>query len=118
MAALGACCLALLVLPAAPALAHAVIKQSVPTQGAVLAAAPGEVRITFNEKVEKIFTTATLKNAAGATVGSAKAALDPADPSTLRLPLPVLKAGKYSVHWTAVGGDGHRRTGELRFTIK
>lgn len=118
MAALGACCLALVVLPAASALAHAVVKQSVPSSGAILAAAPGEVRITFNEKVEKMFTTATLKNAAGATVGTAKAALDPADPSTLRLPLPVLKAGKYSVHWTAVGGDGHRRTGELRFTIK
>lgn len=111
-------CFLLAALSASSALAHAVVKQSVPAQGAILAAAPKEVRITFNEKVEKMFTAATLKNAAGATVGTAKAALDPADPATLRLPLPALKAGKYSVHWSAVGGDGHRRTGELRFTIK
>lgn len=115
---LWAFCLALVAVPASSALAHAVVKQSVPAQGAVLAAAPKEVRITFNEKVEKMFAAATLKNAAGATVSTAKAALDPADPAILRLPLPVLKAGKYSVHWTAVGGDGHRRTGELRFTVK
>lgn len=117
MTALRAGCLMLAALSASSALAHAVVKQSVPAQGAVLRAAPPEVRITFNEKVEKMFTTATVKNAAGATVSSARAALDPADPSTLRLPLPALKAGKYSVHWTAVGGDGHRRTGQLRFTI-
>ncbi|UUZ48332.1 copper resistance protein CopC [Massilia sp. B-10] len=40
------------------------VKQSVPAKGAVLAAAPKEIVITFNEKVEKLFSTATLKTGA------------------------------------------------------
>ncbi len=98
--------------------AHAVVKHSAPPQGAVLAAAPKEVAITFNEKVEKMFTSATLKDSAGATVKTAKGALDPANPAIFRMPLPPLAAGKYVVKWTAVGPDGHRRTGDLRFTVK
>lgn len=99
------------------AMAHAVIKQSVPAQGAKLAVAPKEVVITFNEKVEKMFSSATLKTAGGATIATAKAAIDPANPAILRLPLPALQPGAYVVKWTAVGHDGHRRTGDLGFTI-
>ncbi|UUZ53918.1 copper resistance protein CopC [Massilia sp. H-1] len=90
------------------ALAHAVVKQSVPAKGAVLAAAPKEIVITFNEKVEKLFSTATLKTGAGETVPTDKASVDAANPAVLRLPVPVLTSGKYVVHWTAVGHDGHR----------
>ncbi|MES2900343.1 MAG: copper homeostasis periplasmic binding protein CopC [Pseudomonadota bacterium] len=103
---------------AGQAMAHAVIKTSVPAQGAVLAAAPKEVTISFNEKVEAMFTSASVKNAAGATVSTHKAAIDPADPTMLRLPLPALSAGQYTVKWHAVGSDGHRRNGEIRFSVK
>lgn len=99
------------------AMAHAVIKQSVPAQGAKLAVAPKEVVITFNEKVEKMFTSATLKTAAGATIATEKAAIDPVNPAVLRLALPALQSGAYVVKWTAVGHDGHRRTGDIGFTI-
>lgn len=101
-----------------PAMAHAVVKKSVPADGALLAAAPKEIAITFNEKVEKMFSTATLGDASGATVSTAKAALDPANPSVLKLAVPALQAGQYVVKWTAVGNDGHRRTGDIRFTVK
>lgn len=103
---------------ALPALAHAVVKQSVPAKGAVLAAAPKEIVITFNEKVEKLFSTATLKTAAGETVPTDKASVDAANPAVLRLPVPVLTSGKYVVHWTAVGHDGHRLAGDIGFSVK
>jgi len=99
------------------ALAHAVVRQSSPAQGAVLNASPKEISITFNEKVEKLFTSATLKDAAGVKVSVAKAKIDVADPSTLRLAVPVLKPGKYVVSWTAVGHDGHRLTGTIGFSV-
>ena len=99
------------------AFAHAVVRHSSPAQGAALAASPKEVTITFNEKVEKLFTSATLKDAAGAKVGSAKAKIDAADPATLRLAVPALKPGKYVISWTAVGHDGHRLTGNIRFSV-
>ena len=100
------------------ALAHAVVKASVPAQGAVLAVAPKEVSITFNEKVEKLFSSVILKNAAGATVSTAKVRVDPANPAILRLAVPPLSAGAYVVHWSAVGHDGHRLAGDIRFSVK
>lgn len=100
------------------AMAHALVTSSSPVQGAALAAAPREVTITFNEKVEKLFSTATLTSAAGATLSRAKATVDPDNPAMLRLPVPELGPGKYIVKWTAVGNDGHRRSGDIRFSIK
>jgi copper resistance protein C len=105
-------------LASVPAAAHAVVTQSVPAKGAVLAVAPQEIVITFNEKVEKLFSTASLKTAAGVAVPTDKAKVDPADPAVLRLALPVLASGKYVVHWTAVGHDGHRLAGDIGFSVK
>lgn len=102
----------------APALAHAVLKQSVPANGAVLDLAPAHIELTFNEKVEKLFSTVTLKDAAGKGVPTAKAAVDPAKPAVLRLPLPALGRGKYVAHWTAVGHDGHRLGGDITFSVR
>ena len=108
---------ALLAAGTSAAFAHAVVRQSSPAAGAALATSPKEVTITFNEKVETMFSTATLKNAAGAKVPTEKVKVDAADPATLHLAVPVLKPGKYVVSWTAVGRDGHRRTGDIRFSI-
>ena len=117
MKALRAFFLLAAVLCGPAAVAHAVVKTSVPAQGAKLAVAPREVVITFNEKLEKMFTSATVKNAAGATVATPKAVLDPANPAVLRLALPALGSGGYVVKWIAVGHDGHRRNGELAFSV-
>lgn len=110
-------CLIVAAMGSPAAMAHAVIKQSVPAHGARLAVAPTEVTITFNEKVEKMFTSATLKTAAGATIATGKAMIDPANPAMLRLPLPALQPGAYVVKWNAVGRDGHRRTGDIGFSV-
>lgn len=109
---------ALLALASTGAMAHALVTKSSPGQGAVLDAAPQEVTITFNEKVEKLFSTATLTNAAGATLSTAKAKVDAANPALLRLAVPALGPGQYVVKWTAVGSDGHRRSGDIGFSIK
>ncbi len=113
----AACLLSCAALLTGPAQGHAVIKQSVPANGAVVAA-PREVTITFNEKLEKLFTSATLHHAGGAVVTTPKATLDPANPSVLRLAAPALKPGRYVVKWTAVGRDGHRLAGKIDFTVR
>ena len=109
---------ALLALASAGAMAHAVVTASSPARGAALDAAPQEITITFNEKVEKLFSSATLTNAAGATVSTAKARVDPSNPAVLRLAVPALATGKYVVKWTAVGTDGHRLKGDIGFSVK
>ena len=99
------------------AMAHIVVKQSVPNQGARLTASPPEANIVFSEKVEKMFSSATLNTGAGAAVPGAKSSIDAANGALLRMPLPSLKPGAYVIKWTAVGRDGHRRSGDIRFSV-
>jgi methionine-rich copper-binding protein CopC len=117
MKALPAICLFAAALASSAAMAHAVVRQSSPAHGARLREAPKEVVIVFNESVEKMFTNATLRNQIGATVPTMKATIDPDNPAKLHLAMPPLAPGAYVVRWTAVGQDGHRRTGDVGFTI-
>ncbi len=98
--------------------AHASLKSSSPAEGATVAVAPRDISLTFSEKVEEAFSAITLKDAAGKGVTASKAHVDAADGATLHLDAPPLASGAYSVQWVAVAHDGHRRTGEFRFTVK
>ncbi|MCU6499272.1 copper resistance protein CopC [Rugamonas sp. A1-17] len=101
------------------AAAHASLKNSNPASNAVPDTAPKEIALTFNEKVEPAFSSITLTDAGGrAPAGQAKATVDDANPAILRLALPPLPAGVYTVGWAAAGRDGHRRKGEFTFTVK
>ena len=104
---------------AAPfALAHASLKQSTPEAGASLTVAPQEIVLAFNEKVEGAFSTITLSDGEGKAIGANKAKLDAANPAVLRLAVPALHAGAYTVAWAVAGHDGHRRKGDFKFTVK
>jgi methionine-rich copper-binding protein CopC len=98
--------------------AHASLKSSTPAAGATVDASPKEISLTFNEKVEDTFSAITIKDAAGKDVATSKAHVDAADGMTLHLDAPTLASGTYSVQWVAVGHDGHRRTGDFKFTVK
>ncbi len=100
------------------AAAHVAIKQTIPAADAMLAVSPPEILLTFTEKVEPAFSSATVKNARGVDVSAAKSRIDASDPATLRLTVPALSPGVYGVQWIAVGRDGHRRTGNVKFTVK
>ena len=98
--------------------AHASLKSSSPAAGVTVKAAPKEISLTFNEKLEEAFSAVTVKDAAGKDVATAKAKVDAADGMTLHLEVPTLSSGAYSVQWVAVSHDGHRRTGDFKFTVK
>ena len=98
--------------------AHAALKSATPAKGAELASAPSEVTLRFNEKLAAAFSNIKVVDSAGKTVTTGKAALDAADPSVMKVAVPALAAGKYTVQFIAVGDDGHRRTGSYSFTVK
>ena len=100
------------------ACAHAALKGSQPAANAVLEQAPRDIQLTFNEKVEPAFSSIALRDGGGKDVAAGKAQVDAANPLLLKLDLPALGAGAYSVRWVAVGPDGHRRTGQFGFTVK
>lgn len=99
------------------ACAHAVLKSSSPPAGATVAA-PREITLTFNERVEEAFSTVTLSDGAGKAFAISKPSRDAANPVVLRMHLPVLHAGAYSVAWAVAGHDGHRTKGNFTFTVK
>lgn len=104
---------------AAPlAMAHAKLTSSNPTPGAVLEAAPAEITLTFNEKIEQAFSTVTLTFTDGKVVETEKAKVDAANPAIVRVQTKGLSAGTYTVKWAVAGHDGHRRTGTFSFSVK
>ena len=116
LAAMAALAAAVLVSPLAQA--HATLKSSSPDAGATLDVPPKEITLTFNEKIEAAFSTVTVADAGGKPVAPGKATVDAANPAIVRLPLPALAAGAYTVTWAVAGHDGHRRKGEFKFTVK
>jgi methionine-rich copper-binding protein CopC len=98
--------------------AHAILKSSNPAAGVTVDAAPKEIALTFNEKVEQAFSNITLADGAGKEVVTGKAKVDEANPAILRLVVPSLPAGTYTVTWAVAGHDGHRRKGDFKFTVK
>jgi copper resistance protein C len=98
--------------------AHAGLKGSSPEAGAMLAAPPREIALTFNEKIEQAFSSITVADGQGKEVTADKAKVDGANPAVLRLEVPALAAGTYTVTWAVAGHDGHRRKGDFKFTVK
>lgn len=104
---------------AAPlAMAHAKLNASNPAAGAVLEAAPADISLTFNEKIEQAFSTVTLTNSQGKAVETDKATVEATNPAVVRVHTKGLSAGKYTVKWAVAGHDGHRRTGTFSFSVK
>ncbi|HET9436503.1 MAG TPA: copper resistance CopC family protein, partial [Candidatus Limnocylindrales bacterium] len=77
-------------------------------------AAPPEATLTFDESLSDTSSFAVL-DSGGATV--ATGALDPADPTIVRGPLPDLAPGTYEVQWLADSADGHLARGKFQFSV-
>ena len=106
------------VLAAPFASAHAKLTGSDPKAGATLQVAPKEIALTFNEKIEQSFSSMSVTDSEGKPVTEEKAKVDEANPVVLRLPLAQVHTGTYTVKWAVAGHDGHRRTGDFKFSVK
>jgi len=98
--------------------AHAGLQSATPAKDAEIAAAPKEITLQFNEKLEAAFSTAKLVDSTGKQVNIEKATLDATNPSVMKLAVPTLSPGKYKVEYVGFGHDGHRRKGDYSFTVK
>lgn len=94
---LAACVFSAATLAAPLAMAHAKLTASNPSAGAVLKAAPTDITLTFNEKIEQAFSTVTLTNSEGKAVKTEKARVDAVNPAVVRVQTNGLAAGKYTV---------------------
>jgi copper transport protein len=99
-----------------PASAHAELIASDPEEGAVLAAAPREVTLTFNETVRLTAQEIAVYDAQGRPIESESTASG--TKVTVALPdADDLARGSYVVGWYVVSADGHPISGSLTFSV-
>ena len=107
--------LLVLLLPATPASAHAVLERTDPVSGAVLDTAPGDVVITFSEPVRPVVDRIRITGPDGKRADAAKAT---AKDRQLRIPLKVDgPQGTYLVSFRVISSDSHPISGGFSFSI-
>ena len=120
MPRIGVSALALLGLLAlaAPASAHALLRQSDPAAGAVLDRSPEAVTITFTEQPEPTLSFIRVLNSTGGAVPEGPTEAVPGQPLDLRVSLRPLSKGLYTVSWRTVSRvDGHVTGGAFAFGV-
>ena len=97
------------------ALAHSPLKETTPANGAVVAAAPSEITLTFKGKIR--LTRVSVAHESSATVdldlGTQKGFI-----SHYTLPMTTTARGSYSVTWRGLGSDGHALKGSFSYKVK
>ena len=97
--------------------AHARLARSEPAAASTLRSAPGEVRLWFTESLEPSFSAAHLLDGERRRIDGAEGKVDGTNPALLRMTLPLLDAGSYTVVYRVVSIDSHVTAGELTFSI-
>jgi hypothetical protein len=101
----------------APASAHAMLTKAEPARRAQLTHPPKEVRLWFNEEVEKDYAALSVLHA-DKPVTEAKPRIADDDPKSIILPMPELAPGKYTVKFRVLSVDGHVVDSSYDFTVK
>ena len=98
-----------------PADAHAVLVDSYPASNSALDTAPEEIRLTFNERVERALADLRITDRNGKEIRLQAASENQG--RTLTAQLPALKDGWYMVSYRVLSADGHPIASAFVFRI-
>lgn len=109
---------AMTVLPLSRAEAHPKLLSATPAVDSHIANAPTTLSLTFNENITLALSAITLVDAAQKAIklDSLHSAKDDAKTLVTKV-TGAMAPGRYTVKWTAAGGDGHPMKGEFSFTV-
>ena len=96
--------------------AHSLLLEASPPPNGAVGTAPNELRLRFNNRIEKRLSRIRLVNERGEARDLAVVADGAAD--WLTAPVAGLAAGRYRVEWQVLSTDGHVVTGRFSFTVK
>ncbi len=97
--------------------AHAKLESTTPSADSSVSS-PKMIQVHFNEAVVMKMSSVKLAASDGTAV-PVMTMNDSKDPATLSImPNAPLKAGLYTVTWSAVTDDGHKTQGTFSFTVK
>jgi methionine-rich copper-binding protein CopC len=94
--------------------AHAFLDHAEPRVGSTVPAAPREVALFFNEKLEPAFSSVEVSDASGARVDLGKTRVET---TTMRIGLKHLSHGTYRVRWHVLSVDTHTTEGSFTFQV-
>ncbi|MFF7986609.1 copper resistance protein CopC [Streptomyces sp. NPDC007901] len=115
---IGTLLAALLLASAAPASAHAALRDSDPADGAVLKTSPASVTLTFTESVGLLDDSFRVYDPTNHRVTTSDAEHGPAGSDTARITFPKkLGTGTFTVAWRVVSADSHPVSGALTFSV-
>jgi methionine-rich copper-binding protein CopC len=100
------------------AVAHAFPERADPRVGSVVQGSPEAIRIWFDGELEPAFCQIVVTDGSGQRVDRGDARVDASGRRLLQVSVPPLPSGTYRVHWAVLSIDGHRTTGDFRFTVK
>jgi methionine-rich copper-binding protein CopC len=102
---------------AEPVVAHSLLLGATPTPDVVLTASPLQVRLRFNNRIEKRLSRVRLVDERGAVAAALIDSRDdtPADSVVARVP--PLAAGAWRVEWQVFSTDGHVVSGTYGFRL-
>jgi methionine-rich copper-binding protein CopC len=106
-----------LLVPPRPTAAHSLLLSSSPAAGAVVAAPPGRITLTFNNRVEKALSRVRLLDAGGRRQ-SLEVAVAEGPPDSVAATVPALAPGSYRVEWQVLSTDGHVVRGAFSFRLQ
>ena len=96
----------------APAFAHAELDFATPAVGSS-GPAPRQVKLTFTQRLERAFSSADVRNAAGGKVGGQSSV----NGNTMSVSVGQLPSGSYTVNWRVLSVDTHKTQGSFSFTV-
>jgi copper resistance protein C len=109
---------ALSVIGAAEAQAHARLLKSNPAKGATVAS-PAALRLSYSEDIVPAQSSVTVKGPDAKPAPTGPIALDPKDKHVVIVPVTgKLAPGAYKVDWSMHSADGHTMTGDFAFKVK
>ena len=103
---------------APPAMSHAELERTVPAADSVLRDPPERLILRFSQRFEPAFTRVRVLDASRRQVAGDEVQVDAADPRQLRVDLPRLAPGAYSVHWRVLSIDTHVSEGQFGFVVR
>jgi methionine-rich copper-binding protein CopC len=98
------------------AVAHSLLLESAPAAGATLPAAPSELVLRFNNRIEKSLSSVRLRDAGGAAQPLV-IAVDAGAADRVVATMPALSPGRWRVEWQVLSTDGHVVAGRFEFRI-
>lgn len=102
---------------AAPAAAHSLLLGATPAPDAVLTASPLQVRLRFNNRIEKSLSRVRLVDERGAVAAALIDARDAPAADSLVARVPPLAPGAWRVEWQVFSTDGHVVSGAYGFRL-